>query len=60
MLHKTGNTKYILYSIMITALFIICSCSNSLYSAYSGRSKKGIPKCEAKTNTVNALFIYKR
>lgn len=56
---KTRNIKYILYFVLLL-LLISCSCSDSLYTSYSGRSKNEARKCSAKVSTVNALFIYKR
>ncbi|HBZ20594.1 MAG TPA: hypothetical protein DEO60_05655 [Bacteroidales bacterium] len=53
------SKKYILFAILFFLLISI-SCSDSLYSAYSGRSKKEARKCSAKVSTANTLYIYRR
>jgi len=59
-MQKPAVSKYILFSIMILSVLIICSCSKSLYTSYYGGSSKKAPKCSAGTYSTHALYIYKR
>jgi len=60
MQHKQLNMKYSLYLILIISFLAVCSCSNTRYYQYSGRSGKEVRKCEAKNYTINSLYIRKR
>jgi len=60
MLRKQLNIKYFLFLILTISFLAVCSCSNTLYPSYSGRSGKEVRKCEAKNYTINSLYIRKR
>jgi len=60
MLQKPVKNKKILYLVLIITLMIVCSCSNSRYSAYSGGSSRNAHKCTAKTYSTHSLYINKR
>jgi len=60
MQHKQVKIKCTLYLILIISFIVISSCSERVYTGYSGRSKKDIPKCIAKKYSVSSIYIYKR